>query len=148
MGLFMSKDEKLIIIVGCSYLGANIAGSLAGREIVIIDSNENAFVRLPLSFEGEGIVGDAVEIFIMNSIHIERAAAVISVTGNDNTNILVAHIAKSYYHVPYVTASLHEPERERVCRDLDFNIVYPEKITAKEINDFLHVNVYTKRNSH
>ena len=148
MGLFVSKDEDIVIIVGCSYLGAYLAESLAGQEILIIDSDENAFGRLPFSFEGEGIVGDAVEIFIMNNIHIERAAAVISATGNDNTNILVAHIAKSYYHVPYVTASLHEPERERVCRELDINIIYPDRITAKAINDSLHVNEYSKRNDH
>ena len=144
MGLFAGKDEGFIVIAGCSYLGVNLAESLAGQRIVIIDNNQNAFSRLPLSFEGEGIIGDAVEVFTTNKIHIEKAGAVISATGNDNTNILIAHIAKSYYHIPYVTASLHDPERECVCRDLDIDIIYPDRITAKAINDFLHINVMRK----
>ena len=144
MSFFMEKEEHFIIIVGCGYLGVTLADSLISQEIVIIDNKEDAFSRLPLSFKGAGIIGDAVEIFIMNEIHIEKAAAVISATGDDNTNILVAHIAKSFYHIPYVTASLHAMERERICRELDIGIILPDRITATAINDYLRATVNAK----
>ena len=144
VGTLARKNKGYIIIAGCGYLGVSLAESLAGQEVFIIDSNEDAFGKLPRSFGGEGIIGDAVEVFATNSIHIENAAAVISATGNDNTNILVAHIAKSYYNIPYVTARLHDPQRESVCRELDIDIIYPDRVTAKAINDFLHVNINVK----
>ena len=141
MGFFESKNEDFIIIAGCGNLGSSLAASMAGQGIVIIDKNKDAFSKLPLTFEGAGIIGDAAEVFIMNNIRIEKAEAVVSTTGNDNTNILIALIAKTCYHTPFVTISLHAPERERVCRELGINIVYPGRVTAKAINDFFHVNV-------
>ena len=145
MGLLKNKTaEGRIIIVGCGDLGANLAEHLSGEEVVIIDHHKGAFNKLPSLFEGREIIGDAVEIFIMNPIQIEKAAAVISATNNDNTNILVAQIAKTFSHISYIAVRLHDPAREYACQELDINTILPARITAKTISHFLYDTVKAK----
>ena len=115
MGLFdIEKKESYTIIVGCGRLGANLAGTMSdeGADVLIIDTDEGSFRKLSPSYGGITVVGDATDMQILREADIAKATAVVSVTNNDNTNILVAQIAKEMFHVPHVIARLYDPERE------------------------------------
>lgn len=142
MGFFLNrKDENCTIIVGCGRLGANLANTLsdAGESVIIIDRYKDAFRKLSPSFSGIVITGDATEIFVLGEAQIEKATAVISVTNNDNTNILVAQIAKEYFHIRHVIARLYDPERECIYRDFDIDTICPAVLSAKEVEKLLHI---------
>ena len=146
MGLFTSnnKSHDYTIIIGCGRLGANIANTLSnkGSDVLIIDSNKEAFSKLLSSFGGITLTGDATDIAVLQESQIEKATAVVSVTNIDNTNIMVAQIAKELYQIPHVVCRLYDPERECVYHEFGIETICPAVLSAKEISKLLGSSSY------
>ncbi len=143
MKLLSNKaDDGHIIIVGCGRLGANLANTLSddGKSVVIIDQNKDAFRKLSDSFGGIILTGDATEISVLNEAGIKKAASVISVTNNDNTNIMVAQLAKELFHMNQVVARLYDPERECVYQEFGIDTICPAVLSTKEIDKLLGIS--------
>ena len=136
-----SKREGTTIIVGCGRLGANLANRLSedGGSVLIIDINKGAFRKLSPSFSGITLAGDATYLHVLHEAEIERATAVVSVTNYDNTNILVAQIAKELFHIEHVIARLYDPDRECVYHEFGIDTISPAILSVKEIDKLLHV---------
>ena len=140
MRLFKSKkSDGFTIIVGCGRLGANLADTLsdAGGSIVIIDKNPDAFRKLSASFGGIVMAGDATEMNVLSSAEIEKATAVITVTNNDNTNIMVAQLAKEMFSIKRVIARLFDPECECVYQEFGIDTICPAVLSTQEIDKLL-----------
>lgn len=138
------KDKKAndyIIIVGCGRLGANLSNSLSdsGCGVMIIDEREEAFRKISPSYGGLSLVGNATELNTLNEANIDNATAIIIVTNNDNTNILVAQIVKEIYKIEHVIARLYDPERECVYREFGIDTICPAILSAKEIQKLLRI---------
>ena len=129
------------IIAGCGRLGADLANTLSdsGGDVVIIDRNQNAFRKLSPSFGGIAIIGDATEMPVLDRAEITKATAVVSVTNNDNTNIMVAQLAKELFGIRQVIARLYDPERECVYREFGIDTICPAVLSVKEIDKLLGV---------
>lgn len=143
MGLLTNrKTKEYTIIVGCGRLGANLANTLSdkGSSVLIVDSDKGAFRKLSSSFGGIVVSGDATEIKVLKEAQIENAAAVVAVTNNDNTNIMVAQMAKELFNVQHVIARLYDPERECVYREFGINTICPAVLSAKEIDKLLNIS--------
>ena len=141
MGLFSGKNDGFTIIVGCGRLGANLANTLSdnGGNIIIIDKNPDAFRKLSPSYGGIVISGDATEMSVLNNAEIEKASAVISVTNKDNTNIMVAQLAKEMFNIKRVIARLYDPECEYVYQEFGIDTICPADLSTKEIDKLLGV---------
>lgn len=142
MKLFANrKKNNYTIIVGCGRLGANLGNTLsdAGESVLIIDSDKDSFRKLSSSFGGIMLTGDATYISTLNEAEIKKATAVISVTNNDNTNILVAQIAKELYRTPYVIARLYDLERECVYQEFGIDTICPAALSVEEIGKILNM---------
>ena len=140
MELFTNKKNGgYTIIVGCGRLGANLANALSdsGGNIAVIDKNPNAFRKLSPSFGGIVMTGDATEMTVLNYAEIEKATAIISVTNNDNTNIMVAQLAKELFNIEQVIARLYDPDRECVYREFGIDTICPAELSTKEIDKLL-----------
>lgn len=135
---FNGKTEY-IIIVGCGSLGANIGINLsdAGKDVLIIDKDKEAFGRLSTAFGGLTITGDGTDLEILEKNHIQKADTVIAVTNYDNTNIMIGQIAKEMYNVKSVIARLFDYERASVYKDLGIDTVCPEVLSEKEFSNIL-----------
>ena len=134
------KNDGYTIIAGCGRLGADLANTLSdgGEDIIIIDKNPDAFRRLSPSFSGIVMTGDATEMAVLGNAEIEKASAVISVTNNDNTNILVAQLAKEMFNIERVIARLYDPECECVYREFGIDTICPAVLSTKEIDKLLY----------
>lgn len=133
------KTTSYTIIVGCGRLGASLANTLSneGDNVLIIDENKNSFRRLAPNFGGLSVVADGTDLDKLREAKIETASAVIAVTNNDNTNIMVAQIARDLFGVESVIARLYDPECESVYRKLGINTICPSVLSAKEIDKLL-----------
>ena len=143
MGLFAKEKESgYTIIVGCGRLGSSLANAMSDRgdSVLIIDSDREAFEKLSPSFGGIIMTGDATEIFVLNEAQMGAATAVISVTNNDNTNILVAQMAKEMFHIQHVIARLYDPDRECVYREFGIDTICPAVLSANEIGRLLRAS--------
>jgi trk system potassium uptake protein TrkA len=130
-----------IIIVGCGRLGANLADTLSdgGKSIVIIDSRKEAFKKLSPAYGGIALTGDATDVEVLNEADIKHAAAVVAVTNYDNTNIMVAQIAKEIFQIDEVVARLYDPDRGCVYQEFGIGTICPAVLSVKEIDKLLDV---------
>ena len=108
-----AKHDAYIIIVGCSRLGAELANRFSdeNKSVLIVDNNKGAFRKLSAGYTGIALPGDATMIDTLQDARIEKATTLIAVTDSDNTNILVAQLAKELFGVPRVLARLVDPQR-------------------------------------
>lgn len=138
--LFETKKEgDYTVIIGCGRLGANLANELSnnGENVLIMDKSKDAFRRLASNFGGLSVVGDGTDLDKLREAGIERATAVIAVTNHDNTNILVAQLARDLFGVGHVIARLYDPECDSVYRRLGISTICPSVLSAKEIDRML-----------
>lgn len=145
MNLFSkTRGMDYTIIIGCGRLGANLANTLSdqGTNVLILDKDENSFRKLSSSYGGLTLVGDATDISALKEADIEHAQVVVSVTNNDNTNIMAAQIAKESYNIPRVVCRLYDPERECVYHEFGIDTICPAVLSAQEISKLLCSNAY------
>ena len=107
------KNKDYTIIVGCGRLGASLASRFSedGGNVLVIDEDKNSFRKLSPNYGGMVIQGDATEISVLKRAEIKNATSVIAVTNHDNTNVMVAQLAKELFHIDNVIARLYDPDR-------------------------------------
>ena len=136
---FMQKKDDYIIIVGCGRLGANLANTLSddNGNVLIMDTTKDSFRRLSSDFGGLSMVGSGTDLTALHDAQIEKAAAVIAVTNDDNTNIMSVQLAREMFHVSRVIARLYDSDRESVYQELGIDTICPAILSAKEVGNLL-----------
>lgn len=102
-----------VVIVGCGRVGSSLAGELEGRghSVAVLDKRPEAFARLHEGFTGRTVTGPAIDRDRLIEAGIEEAGALAAVTSGDNSNVLVARIAKESFEVANVIARIYDPGR-------------------------------------
>lgn len=108
------------IIVGCGRVGSTVARELdaAGHSVVVIDRKTDAFRRLGDSFSGRTVTGIGFDRDVLTDAGISPDCAVVAVTNGDNSNILVARVAREMFGTQRVVARINDPKRARVYERL------------------------------
>jgi len=109
-----------VVVVGCGRVGAGLARSCEemGHTVAVLDKNEKALERLPEGFAGLTVVGIGFDRDRLGDAGIERADALAAVTGGDNSNILVARVARETFGVERVVARIKDPRRAAIYERL------------------------------
>ena len=109
-----------VVVVGCGRVGSGLARMLREDDdtVAIIDREEKAFRRLPPGFDGQTVVGVGFDRDRLVDAGIERADALAAVTNGDNSNILVARIARETYGIERVVARIYDPRRAAIYERL------------------------------
>ena len=128
-----------VVIVGCGRVGSLLASLLStnGHEVVIIDRNATAFKRLGRGFKGTTMEGNAFDLDILKRAGIERADAFASVTAGDNTNYVLAALAKNRFKVPRVVTRIYDPLRADIYRRLGVPTISSTIWGANKIRELL-----------
>ncbi len=124
-----------IIIIGCGKVGASLAHVLAadGHDVVIVDSDREAFKMLKPGFNGITVTGVPIDQDILKQAGIETADALAAVTPDDNINIMACQVAKEIFKVPRVIARIYNPEREHVFHEFGLDTICPTNLTVDVI---------------
>lgn len=125
-------NPRYVIIAGCGRLGSTLANRLSGEghSVVIIDNNERKFAHLSSEFSGFRIHNDVTDLEVLREAKARQADALIAVTEMDNTNLMVAQLAKVVFKVPLVFARVNDPGREQVFRALGVHAISPTRLSA------------------
>ena len=109
-----------VIVVGCGRVGSGLATSLEsqGHTVAVIDRRAEAFRRLSPDFAGASIVGVGFDRDRLLEAGIERAGALASVTNGDNSNIVVARVAREAFQVERVVARIYDQRRAAIYERL------------------------------
>jgi trk system potassium uptake protein TrkA len=138
------EETMHIIIGGCGRVGVQMAERLSeeGHDIVVVDSNDNAFHRLGVGFQGDTLVGDVTSQSTLRAANAERADVVAAVTPEDNANLMTVEIARELFGVPRTVARLFNPEREESYRKMGVHYVSETRLVAKALLNELHVELF------
>ena len=124
-----------VVVVGSGRVGSELAGQLekGGHTVAVIDKNATAFRRLPSSFTGQRVVGFGFDRDHLIEAGIERAGAVAAVTNGDNSNILVARIARETFGIEHVVARIYDPRRAVIYQRLGIPTVATVSWTTDQV---------------
>ncbi len=124
-----------VVIVGCGRVGSTLARELSsqGHTVAIIDRKPDSFARLGEGFAGSRIIGIGFDRDVLIEAGIERAGALASVTNGDNSNILIARVAREEFGLERVVARIYDPKRAEIYERLGIATVATVKWTSERI---------------
>jgi trk system potassium uptake protein TrkA len=109
-----------VVIVGCGRVGSTLARGLSaeGNTVTVVDRRSSAFSRLGSDYAGQTVTGIGFDRDVLVRAGIERASALAAVTNGDNSNILVARVAREQFGIERVVARIYDPKRAEIYERL------------------------------
>jgi len=103
-----------IIIVGFGRLGTQVVRALqnTSHEVVVIDKQRNLFARADRNPNLRTVVGNAIDPDVLREAGAEGADALFALSRDENTNLMVAQVARQVFRIPKVMAVVYDPARE------------------------------------
>lgn len=111
-----------VLIVGCGRAGAALAKQMMadGHTVSVLDESADAHRLLDIGVDGNWedaggmfTVGTALETDALIEAGVEQADAFVAATNGDNTNLVIAQIAKKRFNVRNVVVRVLDPHRAR-----------------------------------
>jgi trk system potassium uptake protein len=130
-----------VLICGCGRVGSTVARAMLneGHQVSVLDEDAEALAMLEKNPEeswedvgGSFTVGTALEIDALLEAGIEQADAFVAATDGDNTNLVIAQIAKRRFNVERVVVRVLDPARARWYAEQGLQTVCPTQ-TAIEL---------------
>ena len=124
-----------VVIVGCGRVGSSLARDLqaSGNSVAVIDRRRTAFERLGPHFGGTTVAGIGFDRDRLIEAGVERAEAVAAVTNGDNSNILVARVARETFGIERVVARIYDPRRAAIYQRLGISTVATALWTTERV---------------
>ncbi|MCI6573736.1 MAG: TrkA family potassium uptake protein [Arcanobacterium sp.] len=120
------------VIMGCGRVGSSLAVNLVnrGHSVAIIDSNADAFRRLPENFSGQQVTGMGFDRDALTQAGIDQAAGFAAVSSGDNSNIIAARVVRDTFGVKNVVTRIYDSSRAGVYERLGIATVATVAWTA------------------
>jgi trk system potassium uptake protein TrkA len=137
----VKKKEYYIVIIGCGRLGSRIASLLSsqGHSVVVVDRDEDALQALSYEFSGFTILGEATELDTLKNAKLDKADIALVLSPDDNTNIMIALVAKEYFSTPRVIARAYDPSNLEVFSQFGIEIICPTLLAVESIKEALEI---------
>jgi trk system potassium uptake protein TrkA len=123
-----------VLIVGCGRVGSAIARNMiaGGHDVSVLDEDPEAIALLERGLDrpwedlgGQFTVGTALEMDALLAAGIDRADAFVAATDGDNTNLVIAQIAKRRFDIDKVVVRVLDPMRAKWYEDQGLTTVCP-----------------------
>lgn len=92
-----------------------------GHDITLIERNPDHLDAAAIP-EAHWRLGDACELSLLESIHLEEFDVVVAATGDDKVNVVLSLLAKTEFAVPRVVARVNDSQRVAVQRRLGVDV--------------------------
>src|SRR5512136_2876734 len=128
-----------IVVVGYGRIGAQLANRLfrAGHKVVVIDIVASAFENLDPEFRGRTLEGDVLAQEMLRRAGIEQAQGLAAVTSSDTLNAVIAHLARTFYHIPNVVVRSYDPRWQSVYEAFGVQAVAPSNWGAQRMEELI-----------
>jgi trk system potassium uptake protein TrkA len=127
-------DNVFVLIVGCGRVGSAIARNMIakGHDVSVLDEDPEAIAMLERGLDrpwedhgGQFTIGTALEMDALLAAGIENADAFVAATDGDNTNLVIAQIAKRRFEIDKVVVRVLDPMRAQWYEDQGLSTVCP-----------------------
>lgn len=109
-----------IIVVGGGKIGYYLCRTLIehGHDPVLVEYEEKTAVRLADELDIPVVWGDGTMLEPLVSAGIEKADALVAVTGDDEKNLVACQLAKTTFGVKRAVAKANDPKNADIMRQL------------------------------
>ena len=114
-----------VVIVGCSEAGFFLSRALAatGHEVAIIEREPNRYELLTENMGMVAMLGDGADREVLRMAGVERADAVIALTGADATNLVICQLARALSETARTVTIVKDPKHEPIFEELGIDLV-------------------------
>ena len=127
------------IVLGCGRVGSELCYRLFknGHNVVVVDSNKQAFNRLHPDFRGRTLEGEGLAESVLERAGIREADGLAAVTNSDALNAVAAHIARTFFNVPNVVARNYDPNLRSIIEAFGLQAVSSTFWGAQRVEELL-----------
>jgi trk system potassium uptake protein TrkA len=104
----------------------------------VIDIHDIAFQNLPSDFRGRTLEGEALNRDVLHRAGIEHTDGLAAVTSSDATNIVVCHIAHTYYNIHNIIARNYNSRFRPIYESFDIQVISSASWGAQRIEELLY----------
>lgn len=106
-------------------MGSGLAESLIrrGDEVIVIDTNEEAFEALGKDSKIRTVQGVGFDKAVLTSAGVHLADAVVACTASDESNALIGRICQNIFQVPRVVARLYDPRKAEIYKSFGLQTI-------------------------
>jgi trk system potassium uptake protein TrkA len=103
-----------IIVIGYGRVGSQLLRKLdtQANEVVVIDKESSILERPDFPRNVRSFIGNAIDEDLLREAGAESADIMLALTREENTNLMIAQIARVVFNVPKVIAVVYDPQRE------------------------------------
>ena len=124
-----------IAIAGAGNVGTYVAGDLnaKGHEIILIEQNKEIVQQLKDELDVVWVVGDACELYTLDTAVLTSCDVVVAATGDDEDNLVISLLAKQEFGVRRVVGRVNHPDNEWLFTEswgVDVAVSTPHLLTS------------------
>lgn len=114
-----------VTVAGGGKVGYYLVSTLLehGHEPTLIEKSRSVCERIAGEMDIPIICGDAARLEVLESAGIKNSQALVSVTGSDETNLIVCQLAEKKYGVPKTVAKSNNPKNAAAMQALGIDNV-------------------------
>src|SRR6202007_2042202 len=107
-----------VVVAGAGAVGRSVTRELVGNghDVTMIERNPE-HVDVDAIPAAHWRLGDACELSLLQSVHLEDFDVVVAATGDDKVNVVLSLLAKTEFAVPRVVARVNDPRNEWLFTD-------------------------------
>ncbi len=128
-----------VVILGCGRTGATLALELSsrGHKVTIIERNPESLRRLGKQYPCRIVIGNGLDVDVIEKAGTKDADAFFAVTRGDNTNLMAAHIVRSSYSTPRICVKVADPQRAEAYRKMGLFCINASGLLSGLCRDWL-----------
>lgn len=113
-----------VVVVGGGKVGYYLTKTLIehGHKTTLIENSKATCGFIANALDVTIVCGDGTSIDTLESANVQDADALISVTGQDEDNLISCQLAKKLFSVPKTIAKVNNPKNVDVMRQLGIDI--------------------------
>lgn len=120
-----------VIVIGGGKVGYFLSRDLSerGDEVTLVEKDSTRADWLESQLGSIVVRGDGDEMALLRTTGVERADAVLAVTGDDEDNLVALQLAKRAFNVPLTIARVNNPANVEIFKQLGVD----QAVSATEI---------------
>jgi trk system potassium uptake protein TrkA len=103
-----------IIVIGYGRVGSQFLSKIdtQAHDVVIVDKDRSAIGQRGTPRGAKFVLGNAIDEDLLRTAGADSADVMLALTRDENTNLMIAQIARALFNVPKVIAVVYDPLRE------------------------------------
>lgn len=103
-----------IIVIGYGRVGSQFAKKVdrQANEVTVVDKERSVLSQPDAPKDVRFLIGNAIDEDLLREAGADSADVILALTRDENTNLMIAQIARVVFNVPKVLAVVYDPQRE------------------------------------